>query len=431
MISIVTAYYNRRALFLRTLQSLARYGSGHDFEVVAVDDGSRAEERIEDLSLEFPFLRVIRLEPDRKWYCNPCMPFNLAIKEAKGDALVLQNPECLHVGDILSHVRAHLADGVYLSYGCYALSAADTEALQRLAPEAVPQWADSLPRLEVAPHLVAGEGWYNHSTINPRGFHFCGALTRTDLERLGGFDERYAKGVAYDDDDLVHRIRMAGIGFRFVDEPRVYHQNHYVNPGNGALCERSLRNEKVFRLLTQPSTACRANLSGWGDPFSAEAERINDALNELILGKGGLYAKLVEKEKTEAEERRRALEKAKIRRSEEAAAILEVLRESLKGARQLIQGVRNSLLGRWKWRSPQKRAWEKVEKILEKASAYQERGRYERAVEECFKALSGATSIGLEVTRGLPGWRAVAERHHTQAEKLSQLWRQKADTAVP
>lgn len=35
--------------------------------------------------------------------------------------------------------------------------------------------------------------WYNHSVTNPKGYHFCSAITRKNLYDLGGFDERFAR----------------------------------------------------------------------------------------------------------------------------------------------------------------------------------------------------------------------------------------------
>ena len=62
MISIVTAYYNRKQLFIETLKSIKAQNSNYLLEVIAVDDGSEETERLEDLVSEFPFLKVIRLE---------------------------------------------------------------------------------------------------------------------------------------------------------------------------------------------------------------------------------------------------------------------------------------------------------------------------------------------------------------------------------
>ncbi len=90
-ISIVTAYYNRRQLLINTLKSISKT-SHDDFEVIVVDDGSTEENKIGDLPNEYPFLKVIRVEPEDKWYINPCVPFNRGFKEASGEIVILQNP---------------------------------------------------------------------------------------------------------------------------------------------------------------------------------------------------------------------------------------------------------------------------------------------------------------------------------------------------
>ena len=102
VISIVTAYYNRKSLFIRTLNSIAKTAY-KDFELIAVDDASHEWERIEDQESEFPFLKVIRIEEQDKWYSNPSIPFNIGIAKAKGDIIILQNPECFHTQDILTY----------------------------------------------------------------------------------------------------------------------------------------------------------------------------------------------------------------------------------------------------------------------------------------------------------------------------------------
>ena len=121
MISIVTAYFNRRTLLINTLQSLTK-SKIKDFEFIVVDDCSSDEHRIEDLSITYPFLKVIRIEPHQKWYTNPCVPFNIGFKEAKGDIIIIQNPECYHYDDILSYTLSNLTKNDYFSFGCYSLS---------------------------------------------------------------------------------------------------------------------------------------------------------------------------------------------------------------------------------------------------------------------------------------------------------------------
>lgn len=82
-ISIVTAYYNRKQLFYETLKSIAK-SKFEDFELIVVDDSSLPEHRLEEYLNEFSFIRIIRLEPENKWYVNPCIPFNILNQDSQG-----------------------------------------------------------------------------------------------------------------------------------------------------------------------------------------------------------------------------------------------------------------------------------------------------------------------------------------------------------
>lgn len=226
MISIVTAYYNRRELFIRTLQSISKTRYEGDFEVIAVDDGSRNEERLEDLTDIYPFLKVIYLDPSKKWYNNSCIPFNIGIKAAKGDKIILQNPECFHYDDILLKTEEKLDDKNYLSFACFSLDKYTTDHFESVFN------ADYLRNLilqnNIAPINDGDAGWYNHSKYRPQAYHFCTAISKKSMDKLGGFDERFALGIAYDDDELIERVKK-NVEIHFLDDTLVLHQNHY-NP---------------------------------------------------------------------------------------------------------------------------------------------------------------------------------------------------------
>lgn len=225
MISVVTAYYNRKKLFTRTLDSMMPHFGTIDFEVIVVDDGSDEHERLEDLTKLYPFLRVIRLEKQQKWYKNPCIPFNIGFSEAKGDKIILQNPECYHLDAILPYVNAHLVDNTYLSFGCYSLDKENTDNEELFADKN--HIRNTIANNNYAMKMDGELGWYNHSVHRPAAFHFCAALTYKDLFDLGGFDPRYAWGVGFDDNEFVWRVRQKGMHIRFEDDIVVLHQNHY------------------------------------------------------------------------------------------------------------------------------------------------------------------------------------------------------------
>ncbi len=423
MISIVTAYYNRRALFIRTLESLVHFG-GPEFEVVVVDDGSREEERLEDLVERFPFLRVFRLDPRQKWYSNPCIPFNIAIRQSRGESVILQNPECFHAGPVVKHVAEHLHKGKYLSYACYALSNPDTKALRGDAEEVQAQ-VRTFEMEHKAPVHVASAGWYNHSQYSPRGYHFCCAISRADLERLGGFDERYSHGIAYDDDDLLHRIRVAGLRIEFVDEPYVYHQNHYLSPGNGVPCEKIKRNEKIFRLLTQPSRCYDPNGADWGHPENPSAREANIALDALVLGVPVREEDLARGNqwKSYAEQ----LEGVSLASAEG----VHILRESLKGPLDLVEYVKGSFISRWGWRSKHERELERIHKSIAKAEVDQDKGKHERAAEGLVKVLRSASALAAKAATRAP-WGGTSKRAwsrsvESQMKAIDTWWKRTSE----
>jgi glycosyltransferase involved in cell wall biosynthesis len=253
MISIVTSYYNRKKLFLETLKTIEK-SRVKDIEFIVVDDGSDQKERLEPLQSRYPFLKVIRLEKENKWYINPCVPFNIGIKEAKGDKLVLQNPECLHVHDVLATVEDELTDDNYISMSCYAVSPQQNQQVPFHNEQGtLAEYMKTFPQRV----YIGGDnpGWYNHSKIRPTHFHFCAAISRNNMAKLNGFDETFAGGIGYDDDEIVARIRMLGINMIIKDDVSVIHQYHptlWAHPNGAYLCEINRRHLHNTRVLNNP-----------------------------------------------------------------------------------------------------------------------------------------------------------------------------------
>lgn len=209
MISVVMTYFARKALLDLTLKSITQ-SIVKDFEIIIVDDGSPEP-------LVCNQARVIRIDPENKWWHNPCIPYNIGFKEAKGDIIVIQNPECFHHNDVLLYAKNNTKPNIYLSFACYAINPQQTIDFKR----------GVCPEFE---HKMFGgkekNGWYNHSGHYNRGLHFCSSITRGDLDALGGFDERYANGVSFDDDAFIREIKRRDMDVQIIDEPFVIHQYH-------------------------------------------------------------------------------------------------------------------------------------------------------------------------------------------------------------
>lgn len=223
MISIVMAYYNRLELLKHTLHSLRR-SKIKDYEVVIVDDGSDENEYANLAIPLFPDIKinVIYLEKKNKWYLSPCVPFNIGFKAAKGNIIIIQNPECFHTGDILENA-SQIQNNEYRVYATYALPKNKTNDLHNGKP---------IQMMNITPYGAKEnhDGWYTHSKIWNRMYHWCTAINKVDLEDLGGFDERYAQGIDYDDNELLARIQRKKLKILCIDNPFVFHQNHGVTP---------------------------------------------------------------------------------------------------------------------------------------------------------------------------------------------------------
>ena len=219
MVSIVMAYYNRKQLFIETLKSISK-STYKDIEVIAVDDASEEKERIEDLMMKFSFLKVIRLEKENKWYHNSCIPNNVGIAKASGDIIMIQNPEYYHVHDVLDHIMETVTDFNYVSMSAYSIDEEHTKIF--MSTKNKKAFFDTFPQQHVKEYM----GWYNHSIYNKTYFHFCVALTRKNIKNLGGFDERFAYGIGYEDDDLINRVKRLGLEMIISDNVSVIHQWH-------------------------------------------------------------------------------------------------------------------------------------------------------------------------------------------------------------
>lgn len=217
------AYYNRKPQLINTLYSIA-LSSYKNIEVIIVDDASDSEHRIEDLTSTFPFIQIIRVEPLQKTWINPCIPFNLGIKQSRGSKIIIQNPEVIHYGDVISYVHAQVRQNTYTVFSCYSLDEAHTNTILNSQTNII-KMIDKVCTPFVKRKSRNRLGWFSHPTYRPRPYHFLSAMCMGDMRQLGGFDERFANGAGYDDDEFLKRATEKN-RLNFITYPLGVHQWH-------------------------------------------------------------------------------------------------------------------------------------------------------------------------------------------------------------
>jgi len=227
--SILIPFFNRTKEFKITLDSYCYWYEGQaDYEVlIGVDVKNKEGEALKALINTHPEIKFRLFETGLQDCFIPGPAFNFLAQKAEGETLVLTNPETVHLANILESIRKNASNN-YLVFACEA--------------GYVDDFTQKYPNLKYRHHM-----WYQHSIHNNRMLHFCSAISKKQYFEIGGFDEEYAKGIGYDDNDFIQKIRTNGITPIAIDDVRVLHIEHdrsYNNNSNLTETNRLLYEQK-------------------------------------------------------------------------------------------------------------------------------------------------------------------------------------------
>jgi glycosyltransferase involved in cell wall biosynthesis len=253
MISIILPYYNRKQLLYVTLESFVYFYSNESIEVVIVDDCSDDDnrvDRVDRIESKYPFpIRLIRI--NNKNGINPCLPYNVGVRQSTGNIIVLTSPETLHTKSMFetSNDFKLLNDTTYLQFSVFCLTKKDLKSVL-IGNEPFNLKLETLNNNKKYFYNNLGEygypfnnsfgSWYTHSIIRPSCLNFMSALTRKTYYRMGGFDERFRFGTGFDDEEFRNRI-LKITGTIWYDDFVAVHIDHEAVGGMSPTT-----NEKVF-----------------------------------------------------------------------------------------------------------------------------------------------------------------------------------------
>jgi len=229
-ISIVMTYFNRPIQLALTLKSLEKSSLIQDTQIIIVDDASDEDKRALPVVTQSALnVDLIEVTKEKKKWRSSCIAYNMGFRKATGAIIIIQNAECLHIGDLLLHAVNNVTNENYLSYSCYAIDYETTKEIRTLWDTNFEEVLNILDGLQQShPELANWMGWYNHIKYRPAGLHWLSAITAQNLKELGGFDERYKYGFGYDDNDLLLRVMIKGLQVKIVSKKVGYavHQRH-------------------------------------------------------------------------------------------------------------------------------------------------------------------------------------------------------------
>jgi glycosyltransferase involved in cell wall biosynthesis len=247
-VSIVMAYINRKEQLMHTIKTIIN-SMYKNIELIIVNDFSDKDQSIDMIEEQYKdkiqFIKIINIKKEEKTWINPCIPYNIGIKQATGDIIILQNPEVCHVGDCISYVVKNLKKNSWLTLNCYGLGNFDHNNIVYNIYENNYKVYDYIKLLSDNSNSRIGgnsalgdgnvQGWLNHPNFFT-AYHYFGAIYKTDLfdKMNGGFDEDYKDGINLDDIDFVKRliynkIQIVGNYFH-KDVPFTIHLYHTKAP---------------------------------------------------------------------------------------------------------------------------------------------------------------------------------------------------------
>jgi len=211
ILSIVMTAHNRSKQVYFTLKTIEN-SSNKNIQVIIVDDSTDDHVDINKLADFSLWITVIIINNKNKFWVNPCVNYNIGFSFIEGSHVIIQNSEVCHVGDVCSFVKNTISemDNKYLVFDVRAVENFEGNEMiyNSFYDDDTLQFA--LHRLKIYRKNVP-DGWYQHSVISPKSYHFLSAISKKNLDNIGGFSFDYFLAGSFDDDDLVLKIKNNGI----------------------------------------------------------------------------------------------------------------------------------------------------------------------------------------------------------------------------
>ena len=252
------AYFNRKPQLLYTLKKISETVY-KNFEVIIVDDCSNIDNNIDNIEKEYKFkIKLIKINKNEKTWINPCVAYNIGIKNSEGEIIILQNPEVCHVGDCIKFVGDNLVKNDWLTLNCYGLGNFNhNKELYSFENSKIFNYIQKLDNNKIGGNATFSDnikGWLNHYKNHFVAYHYFSAIYRSDLKEKmeDGFHLNYKNGICWDDNDFIKYLIYNKFNFKCTqflkNKPFVIHQYHDkdIQLSNNIFLENHNTNKNIF-----------------------------------------------------------------------------------------------------------------------------------------------------------------------------------------
>jgi GT2 family glycosyltransferase len=210
--SIVMPYYQRPELRFTLDSFVEYYQQRKDIEVLIVEDSKnfKSEKMHKELNTILEKyeskIRIVCAVDPKESFC-PSSKYNLGVRMSSGTHIMLTNPEIPHNFNLFDEIDKIDFKNTYLVCSCASV----TTLVDR----------GTFFNSDLGFSL-----WYQHSVHRNALYHFCTIISKENYNKIGGFDERFSKGIAFDDDNFVKRVQKNGLDIITRDDLYTYHIEH-------------------------------------------------------------------------------------------------------------------------------------------------------------------------------------------------------------
>jgi hypothetical protein len=129
---------------------------------------------------------------------NPSMAFNIGVKSAVFDNIIISSPEVMPISDVVGELRK-------LERGNYVCQVFDEDK-------------DGKRTISLVNKHMRGE--------NP-GMYFLALFRKEDILAINGWDEEFMGGCAWEDNDFGERFVRSGAKFEILEDIQAEHKYHF------------------------------------------------------------------------------------------------------------------------------------------------------------------------------------------------------------